>query len=65
MAVKLWYSANEAARLAGLNPQTIRRWAKLDLVPGYRLVGKRHVFMRDAFDPWLEEQRRKQELEAA
>lgn len=53
MAVKPFYSANEAARLAGLNQQTVRRWAKLGLIPGYELFGKRYVFMREPFDLWL------------
>lgn len=53
MAVKLFYSAPEAAKLAGWHPETMRRYGKLGLVPGYRLIRKRYVFMCDEFDAWL------------
>lgn len=62
MTVKLFYSAPEAAKLAGWHPETMRRYGKLGLVPGYKLIGKRYVFMCDEFDLWLEKQ---QEQEAA
>ena len=56
MAIKLFYTAPEAAKLAGLHPETMRRYGKLGLVPGWALVGKRFVFMCDEFDAWLERQ---------
>lgn len=61
MAVKLWYSAPEVARLTGLCAQTVRKWTKAGLIPG-EWNGTRWVYPKVALDRWLAEQSQSEEV---
>lgn len=61
LGLKLFYTVPEAARKANCHPETMRRYGKLGMVPGWKKVGERWVFERAPFDEWLAEQQGKGE----
>jgi excisionase family DNA binding protein len=46
-----YYSVEEAARILGVDEETIRRWIRQDKIPGVKRFGREYRIPRTSIDP--------------
>lgn len=52
-----WLGVSETAKMLGVHPNTVRKWADLGRIPVHRTEGSHRRFRREDIELWLESQR--------
>lgn len=59
-----WLTLSQVAKLLGVHPSTVRKWADKGYLPSHRTQGGHRRFLQGELDLWLKSQRRFPEVDS-